>query len=614
MIRTLSRNIILVVALMFAAACAKVSAPTGGMRDRTPPVVIESQPVNGARNFRGNRIDIGFDEFVILDNINEKFMVSPPMKEKPRIFTRGKSVRIEYRDELRDSTTYTFYFLDAIRDLNENNILDNYRFAFSTGPVIDSLSVTGNVYTALNLEVPEKTSVLLYRDLNDSAVIKQIPDYISRVDQTGYFRIDNMRGGKYRLFALTDDDNSKTWNRVEEAFGFIDSVITVSPEKNYIPPVKDTSKTETTQNRKLRQSEAASSAAARAALKAELPEQTGDYRLILFNAAKKARYLAGSQRPSMYKLTYILSVPPDTMNFGISITDANADQYFMEKSRLGDTINVWLTDTAVYSRPVLTTVVNYPFTDSLGIDTYKEDTIPMRFLVPKAARNVKRATPKLSIRSNVTGGIMKPGQQLFFTAETPLREPDTSRIRLYEVLEKTRTRIPFRFERDTPGLRKFRLDARLREGSQYLLITDSEAFSNIYDETNDSTALRLTVRETKSYSSLTLDVKNCQGKCIIQLLDRAEKLLVQKMVEGDGRVVFNLLEKGTYRVRAIHDINRDGEWTTGDFLAGRQPEPVSYLPEELEILEGWDATKDFDVSVINQKPRVLRTKSRTTNR
>jgi hypothetical protein len=611
---TLSRNIILFVALLYAAACAKVSAPTGGMRDRTPPVVTESQPENGARNFRGSRIDIGFDEFVVLDNINEKFMVSPPMKEKPRIYTRGKTVRIEYKDQLRDSTTYTFYFLDAIRDLNENNILDNYRFAFSTGPVIDSLSVTGNVYNALNLEVPEKTSVMLYRDISDSAVIKQIPDYISRVDQTGYFRIDNVRGGRYRLYSLTDDDNSKTWNRVEEAFGFIDSVITVSPEKNYIPPVKDTTKTEVAQNRKIRQSEAASSAAARLAARAELPEQTGDYRLIHFNAVKKTRYLAASPRPSMYKLTYILSVPPDTLDFGFSITDVSEDQYFIERSRAGDTINVWLTDSSVYSRPIITTIVNYPFTDSLGLDTYKEDTIQMRFLQPRAARNVKRATPKLNIRSSVTGGIMKPGQQLFFTAETPLREPDTSRIRLYEVVEKTNNRIPFRFERDTSGLSKFSLDARLREGSQYLLITDSEAFSNIYDETNDSTAMRLTVRETKSYSSLILNIQNCQSKCIIQLLDRTEKLLAQKKVEGDGRVVFDLLDKGTYRVRAIHDINGDGEWTTGDFLAGRQPEPVSYMPKELEILEGWEAKEEWDVGVTNQKPRVLRTKSRTTNR
>ena len=136
-----------------------------------------------------------FDEYVVLDNINEKFMVSPPMKKKPRVFIKGKSVNVEFDEKLKDSTTYTFYFQDAIKDLNEGNILQNYQFVFSTGPVIDSLSVTGNVYNAFNLEVPEKTQVLMYRELADSAVVKHLPDYISRVDQTGYFRIDNVRAG-----------------------------------------------------------------------------------------------------------------------------------------------------------------------------------------------------------------------------------------------------------------------------------------------------------------------------------------------------------------------------------------------------------------------------------
>ncbi len=79
---------------------------------------------------------------------------------------------IEFDEKLKDSTTYTFYFLDAIRDLNEGNILQNYQFVLSTGPVIDSLSVTGNIYNAFNLEVPEKTEVILYRELADSAVEK----------------------------------------------------------------------------------------------------------------------------------------------------------------------------------------------------------------------------------------------------------------------------------------------------------------------------------------------------------------------------------------------------------------------------------------------------------
>jgi len=98
-------------------ACAKISSPTGGPRDRTPPVVLKSVPENATTNFKGNSLVTTFDEYVVLDNISEKFMVSPPMAKKPRIFMKGKNVIVEFEEELKDSTTYTFYFQDAIKDL-----------------------------------------------------------------------------------------------------------------------------------------------------------------------------------------------------------------------------------------------------------------------------------------------------------------------------------------------------------------------------------------------------------------------------------------------------------------------------------------------------------------
>ena len=118
----------LMVTFLLIAGCAKVSSPTGGPRDKIPPVVVKCTPENNSKNFRGNKFSITFDEYVVLDKINEKFMVSPPMQKKPRVFLKGKSVVVEYDDELRDSTTYTFNFLDAIRDLNEGNIIDNFQF------------------------------------------------------------------------------------------------------------------------------------------------------------------------------------------------------------------------------------------------------------------------------------------------------------------------------------------------------------------------------------------------------------------------------------------------------------------------------------------------------
>jgi len=368
-----ARYTLLSTILIITGACAKISAPTGGPRDKLPPVIVKSIPENGSINFRGKNLAVTFDEYVVLDNITEKFMVSPPMKKKPRIFIKGKSVNVEFEEELKDSSTYTFYFQDAIKDLNEGNILENYQFVFSTGAVIDSLSVTGNVYNSLNLEVPEKTLVLMYSNLDDSAVVKTLPDYISRVNADGYFRIDNVREGTYRLFALKDDDNSKNYNRIEEEFGFMDSLIIVTPEKNFIPVVKDTASLKKTDTRPTVPAKASSTAKVPPASKVPVPDPpvlTGQNQLILFLAQKKDHYLTKSSRDSRYLLVYTLSLPPDSMKFEFSIPDTDRDKYLIEESRKKDKIKVWLTDSTLYSRPQMSTIVKYPYTDTLGVLDY----------------------------------------------------------------------------------------------------------------------------------------------------------------------------------------------------------------------------------------------------
>ena len=143
-----------------------------------------------------------FDEYVILDKITDKFMVSPPLKNKPEVRLKGKSLVVVWEDELADSTTYTFYFQDAIRDNNENNPIPNYQYVFSTGPVLDSLSLTGNVFDASDLEAVEDVMVMMYSNLSDTAPRKLLPAYISRPDPSGGFLISNIKPGHYRLYAV----------------------------------------------------------------------------------------------------------------------------------------------------------------------------------------------------------------------------------------------------------------------------------------------------------------------------------------------------------------------------------------------------------------------------
>jgi hypothetical protein len=149
--------------LFLIASCAKIGSPAGGPKDETPPVVLKSKPLNHSVWFEGKQIEVTFDEFIRTDGLSQDLVVSPPLEERPEIRLRGKTLVIEWEEELRDSTTYTFSFGEAIKDLNEGNVLRNFEFVFSTGGHLDSLAVIGTVLKAFDLEPhEEKVFVMLY--------------------------------------------------------------------------------------------------------------------------------------------------------------------------------------------------------------------------------------------------------------------------------------------------------------------------------------------------------------------------------------------------------------------------------------------------------------------
>jgi len=148
----------------------------------------------------------------------------------------------------------------------------------------------------------------------------------------------------------------------------------------------------------------------------------------------------------------------------------------------------------------------------------------------------------------------------------------------------------------------------LKPGKNYLFITDSGAFSSIYGEYSDSAGIRFSVLSPESYGKLILDLRGYKGGKIIQLMDNQEKLIRQVYQKDTARLEFPLLVKGKYRIRTIFDIDNNREWTTGDFDLHRQPEPVSYYPEEIEIKENWEVVNPWKLSPVNSKETKLQIK------
>lgn len=222
---------ICVFTLILFENCAKRGHPAGGPKDIEPPKVVKSTPENYTTNFNKQEFRVEFDEYIQLDKIMKELIVSPPMKKQPVVKLRGKLIEVEYEDTLRENTTYTFNFGNAIVDNNEGNPLKNYEFVFSTGDYLDSLSVRGMLVNSFDLKpYKEPLYVMLYDNLTDSAPLLEIPYYINRTNEEGYFSINNVKNDTFEIFALKDANNNMIFDMPNEIIAFVDSVLMLKGE------------------------------------------------------------------------------------------------------------------------------------------------------------------------------------------------------------------------------------------------------------------------------------------------------------------------------------------------------------------------------------------------
>ena len=214
-------------------SCAKRGNITGGAKDTIPPVLKMSFPKNFNTNFKGTDIKLTFDEYIKLKNLNKQLIISPPMKHEPLITptNASKYLNIKITDTLQPNTTYSFNFGQSITDNNEGNVLNQFKYVFSTGSYIDSLSIGGTVKDSYNKDVESFVTVMLYDvndKFNDSLVYKENPRYITNtLDSLKTFKLENLKAGKYFLVAMKDYNSNNKFNPNKDKIAFRKQFITI---------------------------------------------------------------------------------------------------------------------------------------------------------------------------------------------------------------------------------------------------------------------------------------------------------------------------------------------------------------------------------------------------
>ena len=518
--------------------CATPTPPRGGDVDSLPPALVpeESTP-NFQTDFRPERIELTFDEWVELD-FQQEIVISPPLDlgpdNQPELRRRTLVIPLE-GITLRDSVTYVVNIGSAIQDLNEGNPTENLRFVFATGPVLDTATVSGRVVNDFSGEPLESISIALFGNLADTAVYRENPTYFANSAEDGSFTISNVRPGRYRVVALQRNPGARSYFPDYDgvfpplAVGFRDSVLTVADGANAVDDIR---------------------VSPLPVVPVATAVQTGEYGVIKV-----------------------------AMNQPAEGVDLVSGQDYL-RNDFGDTIRLYY---RTFAADTILLAHNEGFSDTVVVGGTPPDPASLR---------------PLSV-VNRAGGKVNPGEGIRLLFSRPLQTVDSTLIQLYR--DTFPSPAPFSFAIDTLYPAELRIRANWQEASPYAVTLLPGAVTDWYGLANTDTITRtLNVAAAEEYGLLTLRLQNLNGAAdyILRLVDGEGEVITgsRRVIHQrfDYTAAYESLAPGVYLAELIYDSNGNERFDSGDLRFGRQPEAVSRFEIE-ELRANWEVEKVIDL-------------------
>ncbi|QTE24527.1 Ig-like domain-containing protein [Polaribacter cellanae] len=506
------------------SSCAKTGRPDGGPKDEDAPLFVTSNPPYKSINFKAKEVELYFNEFIKLKDLNKQLVVSPPLKNPLLVTPQGaasKFLKIEILDTLASNTTYIFNFGNAVEDNNESNVLEGFKYVFSTGTYIDSLKTSGELKDAFFKEKPKKTNIVLYRidsTYTDSLIYKQKPNYVTSALDTTVFNFSNLKEGKYRLMALQESSSDYLFNPKLDKIGFYNDTISLPKDSILSEPIT-------------------------------LFKEVQPYQFRRGKEVTKGKIQFGYEGKIKDLKVNLLSKVPDSFK---SISRFEVDK---------DTLNYWFT-------PIDVDSLNFTITNDIFIDTV---TVRLR----------KKKIDSLSV-SFPSSRLLHFRDTLFLKTNNPLTKIDTSKISL---IDSDTLKVPFTIF-NSKKENKLGIIFDKKQKNTYNLKLLPKAVTDIYETSIDTLKFNFRTQEIEDYGKITLNVVNSNNEnLIIDLISIKEKnkIIERRYIKSSENLVFDLLEPKSYIFRAIIDRNKNNIWDTGNFLKMKQPEKVIYYETQIDL-------------------------------
>ncbi|GHU96310.1 hypothetical protein FACS1894156_7200 [Bacteroidia bacterium] len=606
---------VVVLLLIFTTNCARIGRPEGGPKDSTPPVLLKTVPLQGATNFKKKKVRIYFNEYMQLKDQSKQFLVSPPMAKTPLLTVYGKSVEVKFNAPLADSTTYVLNFGNSLADNNEGNIYPNYRYAFSTGNVLDSLQMFGLALDAATHQPLEMVYAYLYEDFNDSVVFTQRPRSLARSDKWGFFTPQNLKSRPYKVVLLADENRNYQYDIGQEAIGFFEGNLHPA---HLVPPPHWDSGDRVSDTGSLRQ-----------------PQFT----IRMFKEEFKKQYFISAARKERKAFTLIFNAPhPQIDSLQADSSTMDLSQFTIEHSVKYDTLTYWVNDTAASLPDSLFLSFVYAKTDSADLLTptklkqklfFEEKEKPDDSKAPKKGGGIGSFLKGIvGIVDTVADTLpQKPAhwtlKPTFKTANVnPIAAPtfnftsllfavQPNNIRVEEISINPKSKdttyivLPTQLQQDTLRLRNYTLRADWKEKATYRYQILPDAFTDIYGQTNDTIRGKFNSTDPEKTAQLTFLCRNVEQPYLLQITDAKGVNIVREYTVGNDSTPIKALylPPAAYRIKVIKDDNNNGKWDTGNYFEHRQPEYANFLQNtdgslDFVLKANWEQEITLDVLVL----------------
>ncbi|WP_025742471.1 Ig-like domain-containing protein [Aquimarina pacifica] len=520
--------------LLLVIGCAKRGSITGGPKDETPPVFLKATPPNFSTNFDKKEIRLYFDEYVKLKDAQKQIIISPPMDPAPEITplgTASKYVKIKFIDTLLENTTYSINFGESIVDNNEGNPNSFFRYVFSTGDFLDSLSIKGTISDAIKKKPDSYITVAMYEvdeEYTDSIVYNKVPRYITNTLDSIGFNLYNLKEGTYKLVALKDAANNYLYEPKQDKIGFYEEYITL-PE--------DTAKF----------------------FDFSIFKEQLDFKAILPKQVSKNEFLfpyEGEKDSMAIKL--LSDVPEDYVTRVFPDKEKDTLHYWFKPFFEADSLIFEITNSKNY-RDTLVARFKDQYKDSLTITSEIKSTLPLNDTFSFSGN-----TPLDSINKSLIS----------------LTDKDTLDVPFAIALDSIKNRVQFNFEKT--------------ESNVYNITMLPEAVKDFIGNVNDTLTFNFRTKELTDYGTIFLTLQNVETyPVLVQLTDNQGEVVLEKIMSTEQSLIFDHLNPGDYNLRVIFDTNKNGKWDTGNFLKRLQPEKISYYPKVISVRANWDLKETF---------------------